>query len=133
MVCVSVYSTLLTLNVRAFTLICLNFSIYLSIKSYFFYILQDHFTKHPHILHFILFKYTHIYIYIYILFLKYFISSLSHTFSFVSIQVSLLTPLTLLLSPLRYVPSHVLLLTIRSLFSLLSTFNFLYPLRSLLS
>ena len=74
MVCVSVYSTLLTLNVRAFTLINLNFSIYFSIKSYFFYILQDHFTKHPHILPFILFKYTHththiyIYIYIYIFF-----------------------------------------------------------------
>ena len=129
MVCVSVYSTLLTLNVRAFTLINLNFSIYFSIKSYFFYILQDHFTKHPHILPFILFKYT----YIYILFLKYFISSLSHTFSFVSVQVSLLTPLTLLLSPLRSIPSHILLSTIRSLFSILSIFNFLYPLRSLLS
>ena len=138
MVCVSVYSTLLTLNVRAFTLINLNFSIYFSIKSFFFYIyiLQDHFTKHPHILPFILFKYTHTHTYIYIYiysFLKYFISSLSHTFSFVSVQVSLLTPLTLLLSPLRSVPSHVLLSTIRSLFSILSIFNFLYPLRSLLS
>ena len=128
MVCVSVYSTLLTLNVRAFTLINLNFSIYFSIKSYFFYILQDHFTKHPHILPFYFIE-----IHIYILFLKYFISSLSHTFSFVSIQVSLLTPLTLLLSPLRSIPSHILLSTIRSLFSILSIFNFLYPLRSLLS
>ena len=76
MVCVSVYSTLLTLNVRAFTLINLNFSIYFSIKSYFFYILQDHFTKHPHILPFILFKYTHIYSFFKIFYLK----SLSHIF-----------------------------------------------------
>ena len=133
MVCVSVYSTLLTLNVRAFTLINLNFSIYFSIKSYFFFIFYKIILQNTHIFYLLFYLNTYIYIYIYILFLKYFISSLSHTFSFVSVQVSLLTPLTLLLSPLKSVPSHILLSTIRSLFSILSIFNFLYPLRSLLS
>ena len=127
MVCVSIYSTLLTLNVRAFTLICLNFSIYFSIKSYFLYFTRS-FLQNTHIFYLLFYLNTHIFF-----FFKYFISSLSHTFSHVSVQVSLLSPFNLLLSTLRFVPSHVLLSTIRSLFSLLSTFIFLYPLRSLLS
>ena len=127
MVCVSIYSTLLTLNVRAFTLICLNFSINFSIKSYFLYFTRS-LLQNTHIFHLLFYLNTHINSFFFNI-----LSQVSLTHFPLSPFMYLFSPLNLLLSPLRYVPSHVLLLTIRSLFSLLSTFNFLYPLRSLLS
>ena len=43
-------------DVRTFTSVCLNFSVYFSIKPYFFLVYKIIFTKHPHqIIYYLLF------------------------------------------------------------------------------